>query len=133
MGTISEWHSQRNCIIRAKGLQAEQLACDYLQHQGLDLIEKNFRVKCGEIDLIMRDSRTLIFVEVRYRKNNFFGGALESITWHKQQRLIRAAHIYSMKSILAKKLLSRFDVVTLTGNLRNPEIIWIADAFRLNS
>lgn len=132
MGGISEGHSKHNGITLAKGFLAEQKACDYLQRQGLGLIEKNYRVKCGEIDLIMRNSTTLIFVEVRYRKNNFFGGALESITWRKQQRLIHAAQLYSMKSPLAKKLLSRFDVVTLTGNLHHPEIIWIEDAFRLD-
>lgn len=132
MGSVSERNSKRNSVIRSSGLLAEQLACDYLQQQGLELIQKNYRVKCGEIDLIMRNSTTLIFVEVRYRKNNFFGGALESIHWHKQQRIIRAAHIYSLKSHFAKELLSRFDVVTLTGNLRKPEMMWIEDAFRLD-
>ncbi|HEV2613089.1 MAG TPA: YraN family protein [Gammaproteobacteria bacterium] len=133
MGQIPERYSNRNTVARASGIAAEQLACDYLQRRGLELIEKNYRVKLGEIDLIMRNFSTLIFIEVRYRKNNFFGGALESITWHKQQRLIRAATIFSMKSSLAKSLQSRFDVVTLTGNLQHPEIIWIEDAFRLDS
>jgi putative endonuclease len=132
MGSIQEGHCKRNKLTRAKGVFAEQLACEYLQKQGLELIEKNFRVKCGEIDLIMRDHTYLVFIEVRYRKNTFFGGALESITWHKQQRLIRAATIYSFNSHFAKTLPSRFDVVTLTGHIQKPEIVWITDAFRLD-
>jgi putative endonuclease len=133
MGSISKGVSKPKSLKIAKGAYAEKLACEYLQKEGLQLIEKNFRVKCGEIDLIMRDKAYLIFIEVRFRKNNFFGGALESITWRKQQRLIHAAQIFSFKHPLAKTLPSRFDVVTLTGDLRKPEILWIEDAFRLDS
>ncbi len=130
MGNISERYSNRSQLTRQRGFYAEQLACDYLEKRGLHLIEKNYRLKCGEIDLIMRDETTLIFVEVRYRKNNFFGGAAESITWRKQQRLIRAAQYFSLRCILAKTLSSRFDVVTLSGDLHNPCISWIQDAFQ---
>lgn len=131
MGSLPKGYSNQNSVRQVKGAYAEKLACEFLQKAGLQLIDKNFRVKCGEIDLIMRNKSHLIFVEVRYRKNDFFGSALESITWHKQQRVIRAATLYSFNSHFAKTLLSRFDVVTLTGDLRKPEIIWIEDAFRL--
>ncbi|MFX7820786.1 YraN family protein, partial [Acinetobacter baumannii] len=72
----------------------EDAALVYLQQQGLRLLERNWRCKAGEIDLIMQDDATLVFVEVRRRKNDRFGGAAASVTWHKQQKLIRAAQWY---------------------------------------
>ncbi|MCG8083044.1 MAG: YraN family protein, partial [Candidatus Thiodiazotropha taylori] len=63
-----------------QGEAAEQLAVDYLSRRGLKLVTRNFRCKVGEIDLIMREKRTLVFVEVRYRQSDDYGSALESIT-----------------------------------------------------
>lgn len=131
MGNISERDTERNQLTRARGLHAEQLACRYLEKKGFRLVEKNYRLKCGEIDLIMQNNAILIFVEVRYRKNNFYGGAAASVTWRKQQRLIRAAHYFSVNKTIAKQLPSRFDVVTLSGDLNSPTISWIQDAFRV--
>jgi len=111
------------------GYAAEQLACDYLIKQGLLLIEKNYRTQRGEIDLIMRDKNILVFVEVRYRKNDLYGGALESITWHKQQRIVRAAKNYLIRFRLSEKYPCRFDVVGISGNLNFPDIEWITQAF----
>jgi putative endonuclease len=111
------------------GQLAEQLACDYLTQKGLCLIAKNYRSYRGEIDLIMKDKNTLAFIEVRYRKNNLFGGALESINWHKQQRIISAAQQYLMRFRLADKWPCRFDVVIISGNLKYPDIEWIIQAF----
>ncbi len=111
------------------GYAAEQLACDYLIKQGLLLIEKNYKTQLGEIDLIMRDNRMLVFIEVRYRKNDLYGGALESIHWHKQQRIIRAAKNYLIRFRLNEKCPCRFDVVGVSGNLRFPDIEWIPQAF----
>ena len=70
------------------GHQAEQLALDYLQSHGLRLLERNFRGRFGEIDLIMLDGHTLVFIEVRLRKSKNFGGAEQSITASKQNKLI---------------------------------------------
>ncbi len=130
MGNISERNSERNQLIRQKGWLAEELACDYLTARGFRLIERNYRLKCGEIDLIMRNQTTLIFVEVRYRRTDYFGGAAASITWRKQRRLIHAAQYFSLRSPLAEMLQSRFDVVTLSGDLNCPRISWIRDAFQ---
>ena len=105
------------------GKQAENLAADFLQRQGLRLVERNYRCRMGEIDLIMDDLATRVFVEVRLRRNRNFGGAAESITQGKQGRLIRAAQHYLQQ--LPKQPPCRFDAVLLDGL----KIEWIKDAF----
>ncbi|MGE5472363.1 MAG: YraN family protein [Bacteroidota bacterium] len=105
-----------------RGREAETLAARYLAAHGLRLIERNFRVRGGEIDLICRDGRTLVFVEVRFRSRPDFGGAAASITATKRRRLILAARHY-----LAGKADGdcRFDCVLLDGE----HLEWIRNAF----
>ncbi len=120
---------------RKKGDQAEQLALDYLQNRQLLLLQKNFQVTAGEVDLVMQDKTdgTLVFVEVRYRKNADFGGAAASITPKKQQRIIKAALAYQQKH--APQSSMRFDVVAIEGdnsthnNTKDYDINWIKSAF----
>lgn len=110
------------------GNKAENQASEYLQKEGLILIEENFSIPAGEIDLIMKDpddSELLIFIEVRYRKNSTFGGAAASVTVKKQQRIIKAALTYHQKHAPQSSL--RFDVVAIEGD--NMEINWIKSAF----
>ena len=76
------------------GLAAEQLAATFLLNHGLKLVMQNYHCKFGEIDLIMKDGQTLVFVEVRLRTNNQFGSAAGSITPHKQEKLLRTAQHY---------------------------------------
>jgi putative endonuclease len=76
------------------GARAEALAAAYLEQRGLAIVERNFRRRCGEIDLVARDGTTLVFVEVRLRRGNAFGGAAASITATKRMRLVRAANLY---------------------------------------
>ncbi|HEY4638699.1 MAG TPA: YraN family protein [Candidatus Udaeobacter sp.] len=108
-----------------RGAQAEDAAGDFLTHRGLKLLERNYRCRFGEIDLIMSDGHTIVFVEVRYRRNNTFGGSVESITAAKREKLLRAARHY----MAAKKEFPacRFDAVLLTGDTH--EIEWIENAF----
>jgi len=110
---------------KKQGNEAEQQACKHLQSHGLTLLEKNFSTKAGEVDLIMRDGETLVFVEVRYRKNADFGGAAASVTTKKQQRIIKAALAYQQKHMPQSSM--RFDVVAIEGD--NGEIDWITSAF----
>ena len=107
---------------QADGAAAEQLAARHLAQQGLVVLERNFRVRGGEIDLICRDGRTLVFVEVRLRGRGDFGGAGASITASKRQRIILAARHY-----LAGKADCdcRFDCVLIDGD----QLQWIRDAF----
>lgn len=101
---------------RIKGDDKERLAEDYLLAKGFSLIERNFLCKSGEIDLIMKDPNSkndeyLVFVEVRYRESNEFGGALASITAGKQRKLRRAAEFYLLKNFGNTPPPCRFDVV----------------------
>ena len=106
-----------------KGSEAEHAAADYLATRGLRLVERNWRCKGGEIDLVMRDGATLVFVEVRARGGAAFGGAAASITAAKQARVILAARHY-----LAAKGLDapcRFDAVLIQGG----RLTWLKGAF----
>ena len=107
-----------------RGESAEQQACHYLQKQGLTLIERNFRCKQGELDLIMQDKQTLVIIEVRYRKTQ--QSALESITRAKQSRIIAATQIYLSQHKTNTAI--RFDVLTLS---EDGQCNWIKNAFGL--
>jgi putative endonuclease len=113
-----------------RGQWAEELAHVYLCEQGLQLIKHNYRCKAGEIDLIMRDHDILVFIEVRYRKNQSYGGSLESINTRKQQRILITATHYLHTHSWAQQHPCRFDVVLISGATNNPQLRWIADAFR---
>jgi putative endonuclease len=107
-----------------RGASAEQQACDFLLKQGLILVTRNFRCKQGELDLIMRDQRTLVIVEVRFRKTDQYGSALESVTRAKQSRIMAATEVYLSKHKLNTAV--RFDVLALSGN---GKLEWIKNAF----
>jgi putative endonuclease len=79
---------------RSAGAEAEELAAAFLARHGLHIVERNWRRRCGEIDLVARDGDVLVFVEVRLRRRGDFGGAAASITAAKRARLIAAAEQY---------------------------------------
>ncbi len=108
------------------GAQAEQWAVQFLQKQGLKLLAQNYRSRFGEIDLIMRDGATLVFIEVRLRRNADFGGAAASIDTHKQQRIVRTAHQYLAS--LTHVPPCRFDAV-LMDNIKDQNVQWLKNAF----
>jgi len=116
---------------RRVGNKAETLALDHLIQQGLSLIEQNYLTKLGEIDIIMLDKTTdtLVFVEVRYRKNTSYGSSIETVTRAKQQKLIRTAQQYLQKHPNYQHFLCRFDVVGVESDLKYPTITWIQSAF----
>ncbi|MCE5180779.1 MAG: YraN family protein [Betaproteobacteria bacterium] len=109
-----------------RGAEAEQLAAKFLQRQGLRLVETNYRCRFGEIDLICRDRDVLVFVEVRLREGEAFGGAAASITERKQHKIVLAARHYLQRQTALPAC--RFDVVLLRG-LRDNDIEWIRNAF----
>jgi putative endonuclease len=113
-----------------KGRDAERYAEAYLQNQGLVLVERNYRCRFGEIDLIMREEDVVVFIEVRMRASQVFGGAASSITLSKQGKLVRTARYYlaSLKSVPP----CRFDVVLSSGN-RGEGLEWIRNAFWENA
>jgi len=112
-----------------KGYQAEQLAGHFLTKNGLDIIARNYRCKGGEIDLVCRDKNTVVFVEVRSRAATGFASAKESVTLTKQQRLIRAAHLFLLEKKWTESYPCRFDVVALQMKQEDMKIEWIKDAF----
>ncbi|WP_234418486.1 YraN family protein [Dongshaea marina] len=113
---------------RQLGEAFEKKAIDYLRSQGLKLRTKNYGCRSGELDLIMESGSTLIFVEVRYRASDSFGGALASVTPAKQQKIRRAAQFYLQQQGLNEhKQLYRFDVVAFSA--QSGDIEWIQNAF----
>ena len=117
---------------RDRGQDAEQACCSYLQQQGLKLLDRNYHGRRGELDLVMQDSDTVVFIEVRYRKNNAFGGALESITSSKLEKIRLTAEQYLQQETNLKD--GRFDVVAMTGKIQNNgsydySFEWIKNAF----
>ncbi|WAR45040.1 YraN family protein [Methylomonas rapida] len=109
-----------------KGDNAERLALEFLQSQGLQWVCANFRCKVGELDLVMRDGEALVIVEVRFRQSEQFGGALASITRQKQARIVAATQHYVIINRLSHCAI-RFDVVAVSGDGR---IHWIKNAFQ---
>ena len=115
--------------IRDRGPAAEAAARHHLEMQGLIFLEQNYRCKLGEIDLIMQDEQTLVFIEVRYRKNLHYGSTAESVDPRKQQRIITTANHYLQTRVSDKIPRCRFDVVALWGQ-KQENIEWIKDAFQ---
>ena len=111
------------------GQWAENLALEYLEKQGLNPLDRNFRAKFGELDIIMEDGGCVVFVEVRYRASEHYGGPLASITRTKQRRLIKAASAFLKKNASLAQRPCRFDVVAVGGSREEPAIRWVAKAF----
>ena len=109
---------------KAIGDRGERRACDHLLDAGLSLRVANYRCRLGEIDLIMRDGPTLVFVEVRLRSNGRYGSGADSVDWRKRRRLIRVAEQYLQRCPHDGPC--RFDVVSLDDH---GGIDWIANAF----
>lgn len=99
------------------GSAGEDAALAHLEQNGLTLLQRNFRCKGGEIDLVMTERATLVFVEVRKRADTRHGGAAASVTAHKQRRLILAAQIYLQRYRMPPAC--RFDVVAIDGAQMN--------------
>lgn len=110
----------------SKGVVAEKKALNYLLGQGLTLLHQNYYCRFGEIDLIMLDQDTLVFIEVRYRNNGDFGGALASINQAKQRKIITTAKYYLTR--LTSEPYCRFDAIALNETELTP--LWIKDAFQ---
>jgi len=108
------------------GKRAEDLAARFLEQRGLAILARNFRCRGGEIDLVCRDGKSLVFVEVRLRRNAHYGGAAASITARKQKRIILAARHY-LAACAGADADCRFDCILLDGDANAIE--WERDAF----
>ena len=121
-GLNSKLRSKRNT-----GQYYEAAAEKHLSACGLELIERNFLAKSGEIDLVMRDGAAIVFVEVRYRSSQAFGHAAETVTYRKMKKLQKAASIWLMKQGMSIHSTDfRFDVVAI--HQQGQQIEWIKNA-----
>lgn len=109
-----------------KGIRGEHQARRYLEQAGLIFVGANVRRRTGEIDLIMQDGSCWVFVEVRYRDNERYGGPLASITPWKQQKLLKTAAVWLAEHRASFDTVDcRFDIIAITGN----QLEWLANAF----
>jgi putative endonuclease len=111
------------------GQAAENLACEFLQHRGLVLLQRNYRCRRGELDLVMRQGDTTVFVEVRYRSPSAFADGITSVDRHKQARLLAAAQYYLQQHPETSRHPCRFDVVAVTPAHGENCVEWITNAF----
>ena len=113
---------------QSKGGYYEAMAEQHLQSHGLRTVAKNYRCRLGEVDLIMRDGATLVFVEVRNRKHSRYGTPVETVTYHKQRKIVKTALHYIAQHNLGSQEPIRFDVVGITEQAK-PDINWVSNAF----
>ncbi len=123
----AEKPATRKPATRTKGAEIEQAAEHFLKRQGLKAVTRNYTIRGGEIDLIMRHGNVLVFVEVRYRANHTHGSGAESITHHKQQRLLKTAQHYLQKHYGAAPPDCRFDV--MSGSGQPVQFEWLQNVF----
>jgi putative endonuclease len=114
-----------------RGTASEQLAAEYLKARGLVVLARNVRCRSGELDLVCLDGGVLVVVEVRQRGRIDFGGALASVTWRKQRKIIRAAQFFLQQQATWRRHAMRFDVLAVEGVPDGAHrIVWIKDACR---
>src|SRR6185436_3487570 len=111
------------------GAAAENAACELLLSHGLRLLARNVQYKFGEIDLIMQDAATLVFVEVRFRRNSNFGGAAVSVDATKRRKIARAAQAWLSSRKQYSQASCRFDVVAVTPGGEQLQCQWLRSAF----
>lgn len=112
---------------KEKGCYFEQQAESYLIKQGLSPVARNFSCRYGEIDLIMHDGNSLVFVEVKYRQSNAYGGAINALSKSKQEKITRTIYYYLKENNLGNCAI-RVDFIAING--QNPyQFTWIKSAF----
>lgn len=114
---------------RRAGSYWEKTAEAFLARRGLRLLKRNFSCRLGEIDLVMEDHDTVVFVEVKYRKSNSHGSGADAVDIHKQQRLSRTAAFYLAVNPAKAEQFCRFDVVSIDPDGSEQDINWIKSAF----
>ena len=110
----------------------ERAAQRELERHGLRLRAANVRYRGGELDLVMDDRDVLVFVEVRYRRGDGFGGGTGSITHAKCRKLARAAGLYLSSNPRLAERACRFDVIGISGDISSPTFEWVRNAFTLD-
>lgn len=115
---------------RARGDAIEAAGLAHLQAHGLQVLARNAQARGGELDLVMLDGETVVFVEVRYRASAAFGGGFASVDARKRRKLVHAAQVFLMRHPRHAQAPCRFDVVDASGDPASPDMEWLRDAFR---
>jgi putative endonuclease len=115
---------------RARGAAIEAAARDFLLGRGLGAVAANANYRFGELDLVMLDGDTLVFVEVRYRRSAGFGGGAASVDAGKRRKLVKAAQAFLLAHRALADAPCRFDVIDASGDPAAPAFAWLRDAFR---
>lgn len=115
---------------KRSGNAAEAAALRHLLDAGLTRVAANANYRGGELDLVMLDRDTLVFVEVRYRKSRAFGGGFASVDFNKRRKLVHAAQLFLLSHRQFANAPCRFDVVEASGDATAPSVTWMKDAFR---
>ncbi len=102
--------------MRTKGTYYENMACDFLMEKGYGILERNYRCRMGEIDIIAKDHSYLVFLEVKYRKNNHAGNPVEAVDVRKMQRISTVANYYRISHKIPDNQPIRFDVLAILGD-----------------
>ena len=115
--------------MRAAGTAFEQRACKELERAGLTLLARNYTTRYGELDLVMREGDTVVFVEVRHRVRAGYGSAAMSVTASKQAKLIQTAQLWLAANPKHAQKACRFDVVAYDGAVESAKVEWLRGAF----
>ena len=108
---------------RKAGTAYEEIAANYLKKQGIRIIDRNYRISQGEVDLIGEEKETIIFIEVKYRNTASYGEPWEAVSIHKQKKICKVARQYCYSRRIKKQV--RYDIVSICGE----EIVWFQNAF----
>ena len=122
-GTVLERSRKVKLNTRKTGTFYEQAACEYLEARGIQIVERNYRCRTGEIDIVAKDKNCIVFVEVKYRKTVICGEALGMVGYTKQKKICQCARIYCMYHPWIREI--RYDVIGITDT----KIEWIQNAF----
>lgn len=117
---------------KSVGTYGEDIAVSFLKARGYEIVERNYRKRYGEIDIIARDNGEIVFIEVKTRKSNRFGSPFEAVDSRKQQRMSRVALAFLLSRGMTDRA-ARFDVVAVRLVAGQPEIEVVKDAFELCS
>lgn len=118
---------------RELGQNAEDMACNHLKQKGFEIVSKNYRALRGEVDIICKDRDDWVFVEVKARSSNRFGGAASAIPRSKQEQVAKVASHYLMANGLFGEVACRFDVVLVDAGARPYQVTHIPNAFHMES
>ena len=115
---------------RAVGSRYEEIACGYLVQKGVRIIRRNFRCREGEVDIVCRDKKTLVFVEVKYRSGRRYGFAEEAVSYPKMRTICRVSDFYRIRFGFREDTPIRYDVIAIESDPEGMEHIrWHKNAF----